>query len=250
MTAELQHSSAKIKGLILGGGRGTRLNPLTEKVNKHLLPVGSKPLIMYAINQLVEANIRDILLLIDHLHADQFMKYLKDGSHLGIDRLAYIWQSPEGKGLSAAIGQAEPFIQDEKLVVVCGDVIIENGIQQAVADFVDQSEGARIVATSMNDTAGYSLLDLTPTHVKKILSKDNNRHQSGYIDLGIYMYHADVFEEIRKLKPSERGEIEVWDLNEIYVKRGMLEYTAVQGWWSDVGGSLENYLEAHSRYDK
>jgi glucose-1-phosphate thymidylyltransferase len=102
----------------------------------------------------------------------------------------------------------------------------------------------------MNDTAGYSLLDLTPTHVRKILSKNKDRHQSGYIDLGIYMYHPDVFEKIKTLVPSERGETEIWDLNDIYAREGLLEYSTVQGWWSDVGGSLDNYLEAHSRYDK
>jgi len=239
-----------MKGLILGGGRGTRLYPLTATTNKHLLPVGSQPLIRYVVDQLLDANVEDILLLIDQLNANQYMSYFEDGKKMGIKSLAYIWQSPEGKGLPVAIGQAENFIQDEKLIVACGDVIIEDGIGQAVDHFAHQPKGARIIATYMEDTAGYSLLKVSDTHVEGILPKDKQRHVPGLIDLGVYMYYADVFEMIRGLRPSERGEKEIWDLNNNYIRQGELQYTTVSGWWSDVGGSLENYFKAHERYDE
>jgi glucose-1-phosphate thymidylyltransferase len=239
----------EITGLVLAGGRGTRLYPLTAVTNKNLLTVGRQPLILYAIGQLLEAGVRDILVLIDHLHADQFMRVLQDGSQLGLASLAYIWQPEHDKGLPAAIKQAEPFIQTEKLVVVCGDVIAEDGINDAVTDFVKQSSGARIVATRASDTAGYSLLDTAKSQVTRIHSKDKNRHVPGLIDLGFYMYHADVFSKIRRLRQLTEGRLEIWDLNEQYIQQSQLAVSLIEGWWSDVGGSLEHYLAAHKRYE-
>lgn len=246
----LSISSNEIKGLVLAGGKGTRLLPLTENTSKQLLPVGDKPLVMYAIENLLRAGIKDILMLIDDRHASQFMEIFKDGSHLGVRSLAYIWQPSEAKGLPTAIAKAGPFITDEKLVVVCGDVIIEEGISKAVADFTLQDKCAHLCATSVEDTAGYSPLLTKGALVKEILTKDKDRHTKGLIDLGVYMYHPDVFDKINGLVPSARGETEIWDLNTIYTAIGLLHYTPISGWWSDVGSSMDTYINANKRYGK
>ena len=244
----LKAESLQTTGLILAGGRGTRLHPLTAETSKQLLPVGDKPLVLYAVENLLRAGIKDILLLIDDRHASQFMQLLHDGSHLGVRSLSYIWQPQEGKGLPSAIGRAENFVKDGKLVVVCGDVIAENGISTPVESFRRQRSGARLVGVEVPDTAGYSPLITRGGKVLNILPKDKGRHQAGLIDLGIYMYHPDVFGIIPELPVSPRGETEIWDLNRRYIEKGQLRYTVVDGWWSDVGGSIKNYFEAHERY--
>ncbi len=250
MPIEIIANSLEVRGVILGGGKGTRLHPLTTETSKHLLPVGNKPLIFYPINQLLEAGVKDLLLLIDDRHASQYMQLLQDGKHLGINSLAYVWQPREGKGLPSAIAQVEPFVRSGKMIVVCGDVIIENGLSQPVKDFAEQTSGARIVATYTEDTAGYSLLETHEDRILNIWPKDETRHISGLIDLGVYMYTSEVFEFIRNLTPSTRGETEIWDLNKIYVQRQQLYYSKADGWWSDVGSSLDTYLAANERYAK
>lgn len=242
--------SNEIKGLILAGGRGTRLLPLTADTSKQLLPVGDKPLVLYAIESLLKAGVKDILLLIDDRHASQFMQLLNDGSHLGIRSLAYIWQPREGKGLPSAINQAEPFVKDGKIVVVCGDVIIENGISKPVSDFTKQKTGARMCAASIDDSAGYSPLVTRGENVIDILGKDKNNHKSGLIDLGVYMYHPDVFSKIKGLEPSIRGETEIWDLNKKYSTSNELYFSTVTGWWSDVGSNMDTYIRANKHYEK
>lgn len=250
MSAETVVNALEIKGVVLGGGKGTRLYPLTAETSKHLLPVGNKPLILYAINQLLEAGIKDILLLIDDRHASQYMQLLQDGTHLGINSLAYVWQPREGKGLPTAIAQTEAFIKDGRMVVVCGDVIIENGIANPVKDFIDQKGGARMVGTHVDDSAGYSPLRTEKGLVVDIERKNPNYHTPGTIDLGVYMYTPEVFPYIRSLTPSARGETEIWDLNSIYVQKRELYLSTVTGWWSDVGSNMETYLAANKRYVK
>lgn len=239
-----------MKGVVLAGGRGTRLLPLTLRTSKHLLPVGNKPMVVRVVDQLVRAGITELFLLIDERFASQYMEVLKDGSQLGLKSLAYIWQSPEAKGLPTAIAQVEYFMGDNKFVVVCGDVLIEGGIAQAVSDFREQDDGARMVTVKMKDTAGYSLLKVKTSKIVRILSKDKTRHKSGLIDLGVYMYSSDVFLKIRELVPSGRGETEIWDLNQIYAKSGKLRYSEIKGWWGDAGGSIKNYLEAYRHYEE
>lgn len=248
-TERITTNSLEVKGLVLGGGRGTRLYPLTAETSKHLLPVGDKPMVVRIVEQLLEADVKDILLLIDERYASQFMQVLKDGSDLGVRSLAYIWQHPDGKGLPTAISKMENFVNDGKIVVACGDVLVEEGIYRPVSDFMKQNRGARLTVAQMEDTAGYSSLETQDERVNRILPKDKQRHEPGLIDLGIYMYHPDVFQNIKSLTPSVRGETEIWDLNNIYAKNGELKHTVVDGWWSDVGGGIETYLEAHKRYE-
>lgn len=238
-----------MRGVILGGGKGTRLYPLTSETSKHLLLIGNKPLIIRVIEQLVKAGIIDILLLIDERYASQFMRLLKDGAELGIRSLAYVWQHADGKGIPTAISQIENFVGNNKIIVACGDVLIENGINKPVSDFLQQKDGARMITAHVDDSSGYSLLRTQKDNINQIYPKNSQCHKSGLIDLGIYMYHSDVFKKIKRLVPSERGETEIWDLNNIYVKNKKLKYTAINGWWSDVGGGLETYLEAHKQYE-
>lgn len=194
------------------------------------------------------AGIKDILLLIDQRYASQYMDTLRDGTDLGLESLGYIWQDPEGKGLPTAIGKVARHTGDSKIVVACGDVLIENGVHKPVSDFMNQQIGARIVSARVEDSAGYSPLEVEANKVTDILSKDCQRHQEGLIDIGTYMYHPDVFNRIQLLQPSERGETEIWDLNKSYIPDGTLEHSTIDGWWSDTGGSIAAYQEAHERY--
>ncbi len=184
-----------IVGIILGGGRGTRLQPLTSHTSKHLLPIGVQPMIIRVMKQLVSAGVLDQILLIDERFASDFMNVIKDGSSLGLHSLSYIWQPSEGKGLPTAISKAENLVQDRKIIIACGDVLIESGIVKPVNDFLNQKNGARIVSIKVDDTAGYSELQTDHDRVLRIKSKDISKNNPGLIDLGVYMYHSDVFKK-------------------------------------------------------
>lgn len=238
-----------VKGVVFAGGRGTRLMPLTENTSKQLLPVGGKLLVERVVDQLVNAEVRDILMVIDERYASDFMNTLKDGSHLGARSLSYIWQPAEGKGLPSAIEKVRHQTVGSKIVCVCGDVLIEEGLRKPVSDFMSQDGGARLSLIGVNDTAGYSPVSVDQDQVIAIESKDTNRHTSGFIDLGVYMYESDVFERIDQLTSSVRGETEIWELNKQYIDERRLGFTAINGWWSDVGTSMATYLEANERYE-
>lgn len=244
----IRTNSREVTGVVLGGGKGTRLHPLTAETSKHLLPIGDKPMISRVIGQLSVAGIKDVLLLIDQRYASQYMDTLRDGADLGLRSLGYIWQDPEGQGLPTAIGKVAPHTGDGKIVVACGDVLIENGIKKPVDDFMKQRIGARIVGAHVQDSAGYSPLQTAGEQVTDILPKDSQRHQEDVIDIGTYMYHPDVFNRIPALTPSPRGETEIWELNKSYIPDGALEHSVIDGWWSDTGGSIAAYEEAHARY--
>lgn len=242
--------SNEIKGVVLAGGRGTRLKPLTDHTNKHLLPVGDKPLVYYPIEQLVRAGVKDIYVLIAAGSGSQFMEILKDGKHLGVNSLAYVWQPEYGPGLPSALAQVQSLTRDAKIIAVCSDVIIEDDLTRSVEKFANRTMGSSLVATCIKDTAGYSKLLTEGNNVLEILPKDQNNHTPGLIDLGVYMYHPDVFQKIKELTVSPRGETEIWDLNKTYILKSSLFFSQIQGWWCDVGGSLSNYQEANARYGK
>lgn len=182
----MEVKSREVKGVVLGGGRGTRLAPLTERTSKQPLPIGDKPMVSRVIGQLSRAGIRDILLLIDQRHASQYLDTLRDGSDLGVQSLSYVWQNPDGKGLPTAINQVRNHVGDSKIVVACGDVLFDDGLEKPVEYFLNKQE---------------------------ILDKDKNRHTPAIVDIGTYIYPPDVFNKIDQLKPSERGETEIWELN-------------------------------------
>lgn len=238
----------KIVGIILGGGRGTRLYPLTSNTSKHLLPIGNLPMITRVMKQLTDAGVLDQILLIDDRFASDFMNIVKDGSDLGLKSLSYVWQPSEGKGLPTAISKIEGLVQERKMIVACGDVLIEEGILKPVDDFLNQKNGARLISTKVDNTSGYSELETHMDRVSYIKPKEKTKNNSGLIDLGVYMYHSDVFEKIKKLRPSNRGETEIWDLNQAYADTKRLYHTTVNGWWSDAGGNIETYLKADEHY--
>ncbi|GAB3974306.1 sugar phosphate nucleotidyltransferase [Actinoallomurus acanthiterrae] len=237
-----------VAAVVLAGGSGNRLRPLTDRSNKHLLPVGGEPLVVRAVRQLVAAGVRDVLVVIDDRHAGAFMGALEDGAALGLRSLAYAWQPPGGGGMPTAIGAAEHRLCAEKFLVACGDVLTDADLGPVIDDFLAQTDGARMTAVRTADTAGYSPLVTRGAGVAGILDKDSRRHLPGLVDLGFYLYHHDVFEVIQKLPVSARGETEIWDLNRVYAERGLLEFSEVSGWWADVGASVDVYMEVKRRY--
>ncbi|SBT43072.1 sugar phosphate nucleotidyltransferase [Micromonospora auratinigra] len=237
-------------GVLLAGGRGTRLAPLTDRTSKQLLPVGGRPLAARVIDQLTAAGVHDVLAVIDDRHAGDFLAALRDGRELGLRSLAYVWQPATGVGMPSAIAQVEPHVGDRPIVVICGDLLLEADLSGVVADFLDQPDGARLVATRVPDTAGFTPLGVTDGRVTELGDKDPDRHRPGLMELGVYLYRSDVFDEIRALRPSARGETEIWDLNRRYAGRGRLRCTEVAGWWCDVGGSLADYRAADRRYTR
>lgn len=242
--------SQELIGVILAGGTGSRLRPLTNETSKQLLPIGGQPMIQRSAAQIREAGIRKLIVVTDHNYAHKYMDVLKDGHDLGFDGVSYIWQSPEGKGLPTAIAQAQEFIKPHRMLVACGDVLIEQGYGHAVNHFSYQQIGARMIGMSVDDVVGYSALKTRGEQVLAVKPKDKINHISGVIDLGVYMYPSNVFDKISKLKPSDRGETEINDLNNLYAQENSLWHSRVWGWWSDCGSSIEEYKEANARYEK
>jgi len=240
-----------IRGVVFAGGRGTRLMPLTANKSKQLLPVGDKTLIERVILQLVAAGIADVIVIIDERHASQFMDTLQDGRNLGLRSLSYVWQPQEGKGLPSVIKRVEHLVGDSKIICVCGDVLIEESLKQAVDDFRKQKDGARMTLVRAEDTAGYSPVVVGEDGlVDGIEPKDLTNHKKGLMDVGVYMYHNDVFGKIQTLKPSKRGETEIWDLNNIYIRSKEMHQSVIKGWWVDAGMNIETYKSTHERYEK
>jgi glucose-1-phosphate thymidylyltransferase len=237
-----------LTGIVLAGGRGTRLGRLTERTSKQLLPIGGRPLVCRVIDQLVAAGIRDVLAVIDERHAGGFLGELRDGRQLGLRSLGFVWQPARGAGLPSAVGRVERLLRTDKLVVACGDVLVEDSLGRAVRDFAAQPDGARIVATRTADTAGQTPLTVRGPLVSAIGDKEPDRHGPGLMDMGFYCYHRDVFDRIRALRPSARGETEIWELNRGYAGRGELRWSEISGWWSDAGASPAAYRAADERY--
>lgn len=247
----MKNDSMKVKGIILAGGQGTRLYPLTKSFAKALLPVGNKPMFLYALEQLVTSGIKDIIIIIQPEYIDQCKKILNDEKNFGVNSIQYIPHPSESKGMAQAIGLAKPFInENEKIVSTCADVIIENSIKDAVGDFILQKEGVRVVAFKMQDTAGFGLLKSKGGKIISYLLKDKNRHQSGIVESGTYMFHYDVFDKIREMKIPEKGESNIRDLLNLYISKDNFYFNVIDGWWSDVGTSIEKYNEVNKRYEK
>jgi glucose-1-phosphate thymidylyltransferase len=222
-----------MKGVILAGGLGTRLRPLTLVTNKHLLPVYDRPMIYYPIQCLLNAGINEILIVTGGEHAGDFLKLLRNGKHLGIRDLHYTYQEGEG-GIADALQLAEDFADGGKVVVVLGDNIIEKDIRQAVGEFFTQPHGARILLKEVEDPQRFGVPRIEGERIVEILEKPKNP-PSNYAVTGIYMYDADVFKIANTLEPSDRGELEITDVNNAYIQRGDLSYSVLDGWWTDAG---------------
>lgn len=222
-----------MKGVILAGGLGTRLRPLTLVTNKHLLPVYDRPMIYFPIQTLVNAGIRDVLIVTGGEHAGDFLKLLRNGKHLGLRDLHYTYQEGEG-GIAHALQLAEDFADGDKICVVLGDNIIEANICKAVGEFFTQRTGAKIMLKEVPDPDRFGVVRIENGRIVEILEKPESP-PSNYAVTGIYMYDNDVFSIARTLEPSDRGELEITDVNNEYLRRGDLTYRVLDGWWTDAG---------------
>ena len=232
-----------MKGVVLEGGTGSRLNPLTRVTNKHLLPVYDKPMIYYPIQTLVNAGIHDILLVTGGRNAGEFLRLLGNGREFGLKHIDYAYQEGEG-GIAEALGLAEYFAAGEPICVVLGDNIIENNICQAVENFKKQGGGAKILLKEVSDAQRFGVADIRGNHVLGIEEKPKSP-KSNYAVIGIYLYDPTVFEKIHQLKPSGRGELEITDVNNFYIEDGKLTYEILDGWWTDAG-TFESLLHANN----
>jgi len=232
-----------MKGIVLAGGLGKRLYPLTRVSNKHLLPVYNKPMVYYPIQTLVDAGITDILIVTGGNHAGEFLRLLGNGKEFGLKHINYTYQDGEG-GIADALRLAEHFADNDKIVVMLGDNIIEKGIKDAVRSFARQPKGAKILLKKVEDPERFGVAEFKGKKIVSIEEKPK-RPKSDYAVNGIYMYDANVFEIIRTLKPSRRGELEITDVNNAYLRRGELTYDILDGWWTD-SGTFDSLLRANN----
>ncbi|MDD5529394.1 MAG: sugar phosphate nucleotidyltransferase [bacterium] len=232
-----------MKGIILGGGLGTRLYPMTKITNKHLLPVYDMPMIYYPIFTLVEAGINEIILVTGGNSAGEFLRLLGDGRQFGIKTLSYTYQEKEG-GIAQAMMLCSEFIGKEKCVVILGDNILDGSIKNAVKDF-QKEKGAKIILKEVQNPSDYGVPVIEGNKIKEVIEKPKNP-PSNYAVIGVYMYNPDVFEMVKTLKPSARGELEISDVNDWYAKQGQLTYEIFKGWWGDAGVSVDTLLEVNN----
>lgn len=230
-----------MKGVVLAGGLGTRLRPLTSVTNKHLLPVYDQPMIYYPIQTLVNAGITDIMIVTGGNSAGDFLKLLGNGKAFGLKHLNYTYQEGEG-GIAEALSLVEHFCAGEPVCVVLGDNIIEGNIREAVRSYRHQGGGAKIILKRVSDPQRFGVPELDGASVKRIEEKPEFP-KSDYAVIGIYMYDGDVYDIIRTLKPSGRGELEITDVNNAYIERGEMTWEELNGWWTDAG-TFESLLRA------
>ena len=232
-----------MKGIVLAGGTGSRLNPLTKVTNKHLLPVYDRPMVHYPIQTLVNAGIREILLVTGGKNAGDFLRLLGNGRDFGLKHLNYTYQEGEG-GIAEALGLAEDFADGYPICVILGDNIIEMNICGAVVGFRRQKSGAKILLKEVTDAERFGVAEITGNYVVGIEEKPRIP-KSNYAVIGVYLYDSTVFEKIKRLKPSGRGELEITDVNNFYVEEGTLTYEMLEGWWTDAG-TFESLLRANN----
>jgi glucose-1-phosphate thymidylyltransferase len=223
----------KVKGVILAGGLGTRLHPLTKITNKHLLPIYDRPMIHYPIMTLVDAGIRDILIVTGGNHAGEFLRLLGNGREFGLDDIAYTYQEGE-RGIADALALARHFADGGKIVVILGDNIIEKDIRAPVAAFERQPSGARLLLKKVPDPERFGVAEVDGRRIVSIVEKPKTP-KSDYAVIGIYMYDAAVFDIVTTLVPSRRNELEITDVNNAYLRRGDLQFDLLDGWWTDAG---------------
>ena len=236
-----------MKGVVLAGGTGSRLHPLTKITNKHLLPIYDKPMIYYPIETLVDAGIRDILVVTGGKNAGDFLRLLANGKAFGLSHLDFTYQEGEG-GIADALALAEHFADGEKLCVVLGDNILEGSIRQAVEDFRRQERGARILLREVSDAERFGVAEIVGDRIVGIEEKPK-KPKSNYAVTGIYMYDPTVFDKVRTLVPSGRGELEITDVNNAYIREGGMTFSFLEGWWTDAG-TFESLLRAANLVEK
>ena len=230
-----------MKGVILAGGLGTRMYPLTKITNKHLLPVYDKPMIYYSLQALINAGIEDILSVTGGNYAGDFLRLLGNGHEFGLKHINYTYQEGEG-GIAAALSMAEFFADKDKICVMLGDNVIEKGIREAVKKFDRQKAGAKIMIKEVPDPQRFGVPVLEGGKIVKIEEKPK-APKSPYAVTGIYLYDNRVFDIIKALRPSDRGELEITDVNNVYIERNQLTWEVLDGWWTDAG-TFESLLRA------
>jgi glucose-1-phosphate thymidylyltransferase len=232
-----------LKGVVLAGGTGTRLHPLTRITNKHLLPIYDRPMISYAIEALVLAGITEVMLVTGGTHAGEFLRLLGNGHEHGIERLSYSYQDRPG-GIAEALGMAERFAGDEPVLVMLGDNIVERTFRPTVESFTSQGSGARILLTAESDPLHLRHLGVPAFdeggRIVRIVEKPEDP-PSHFAVTGIYCYDPEVFRVIGTLEPSGRGELEITDVNNYYVEQGTMAYDVLDGFWGDAGESIDAY---------
>jgi len=222
-----------MKGIILAGGLGTRLHPLTRVTNKHLLPIYDQPMIHYPIRMLVEAGIDDIMIVTGGDHAGAFLQVLGNGEVFGLKNIAYAYQKGHG-GIAEALGLAEHFASGDSIVVVLGDNILEESIAPYIDAFRKQPRGARLLLKAVSDPERFGVAEVADGRITGIIEKPK-KPASNLAVTGVYMYDQAVFDIIKTLKPSGRGELEITDVNNCYLKQSVLSYDILKGWWTDAG---------------
>lgn len=230
-----------MKGVILAGGLGTRLHPLTKITNKHLLPVHDQPMIYYPIRTLINAGIEDIMIVTGGNSAGDFLRLLGNGKDFGLKHLNYTYQEGEG-GIADALSLVEHFADEQPICVVLGDNIIENNIRTAAEEYRKQVGGAKIMLKKVHDPQRFGVPELDGDKVLEIEEKPKDP-KSDYAVVGIYFYDHTVFDVIKTLKPSDRGELEITDVNNHYIRRGEMTWNELDGWWTDAG-TFESLLRA------
>jgi glucose-1-phosphate thymidylyltransferase len=230
-----------MKGIVLAGGTGSRLFPLTKITNKHLLPIFDRPMIYYPIQTLVDAGIQDILVVTGGRNSGDFLRLLANGKEFGLKHINYTYQEGEG-GIADALGLAEHFADGEKICVVLGDNIIEKDIRAAADRFRLQSHGAHILLKEVQDAERFGVAEVSGNHIVGIEEKPK-MPKSNYAVTGIYMYDSTVFDKIRTLVPSRRGELEITDVNNAYIREGTMTFSYLDGWWTDAG-TFDSLLRA------
>ena len=232
-----------MKGVVLAGGTGSRLSPLTRVTNKHLLPIYDKPMVYYPIQTLVNAGIKEILLVTGGKNAGDFLRLLGNGRDFGLKHLNYTYQEGEG-GIAEALGLSEDFADGHPICVILGDNIVEMNICGAVDAFRRQKCGAKILLKEVSDAERFGVAEIRGDYVVGIEEKPRIP-KSNYAVIGVYLYDATVFEKIKRLEPSGRGELEITDVNNFYVQEGTLTYEILDGWWTDAG-TFESLLRANN----
>jgi glucose-1-phosphate thymidylyltransferase len=230
-----------MKGVVLAGGTGSRLFPLTKITNKHLLPIYDKPMIYYPIETLVDAGVREILIVTGGKNAGDFLRLLANGKQFGSVHIDYTYQEGEG-GIADALALAEHFADGQKICVILGDNIVQSSIRDAVDCFKQQSKGARILLKEVSDAERFGVAEISGDKIIGIEEKPKNP-KSNYAVTGIYMYDESVFEKVRTLVPSTRGELEITDVNNAYIREGAMSFSWLNGWWTDAG-TFDSLLRA------
>jgi len=230
-----------MKGVVLAGGLGSRLHPLTKITNKHLLPIYDKPMIYYPIQTLVDAGIEEILVVTGGRNAGDFLRLLANGKEFGLKRMNYAYQEGEG-GIAEALSLAEHFAEGESICVILGDNLVEKSIRGAVDEFRKQEKGARILLKKVPDAERFGVAEIQGERILGIEEKPV-KPKSNLAVTGLYLYDATVFEKTRTLKPSARGELEITDVNNGYIAEGSMKFSYLDGWWTDAG-TFESLLRA------